>query len=114
MGVVKKPWGTYEVLLDESNYKVKRIIVFPEQRFSLQYHNHREEHWSIVGGYGTIILGNINAKAARGSRWIIPQGVIHRATAGNEKFIFIETQIGNCWEEDIVRLEDDYNRILPK
>ena len=42
------------------------------------------------------------------------QGVILRATAGSEELIFIEIQIGNCWEEDIVRLEDDYNRIAPK
>ena len=45
---VKKPWGAYEVLLDEPNYKVKRIVVHPYERFSLQYHKHREEHWVIV------------------------------------------------------------------
>ena len=49
-----KPWGSYEVLLDEPNYKVKRIVVDAYQRFSLQYHKHREEHWVIVGGSGTV------------------------------------------------------------
>ena len=52
--IVKKPWGTYEVLLDEPNYKVKRIIVYPYERFSLQYHKHREEHWVIVEGDGIV------------------------------------------------------------
>ena len=111
---VKKPWGYYEVLIDEDSYKVKRISVSPHKRFSLQYHNYREEHWSVVGGHGIIVVGDKIATAGEGSRWIIPQGVIHRATAGSEELIFIEIQIGNCWEEDIVRLEDDYNRIAPK
>ena len=48
--IVEKPWGTYEILLDvpERGYKVKRIVVYPYQRFSLQYHKKRTEHWSIV------------------------------------------------------------------
>ena len=85
--IVKKPWGTYEVLLDEPNYKVKRIVVHPYERFSLQYHKHREEHWVIL-----------------------PKE-LHRATAGSNGLVFIETQTGDCREEDIVRLEDDYGRL---
>ena len=53
--IVKKPWGTYEVLLDEPNYKVKRIVVNPYERFSLQYHKHREEHWVVVEGDGIAV-----------------------------------------------------------
>ena len=86
--IVKKPWGTYEVLLDEPTYKVKRIVVHPYERFSLQYHKHREEHWVILPTYK------------------------HRATAGPNGLIFIETQTGDCREEDIVRLEDDYGRLV--
>ena len=52
--IVKKPWGTYEVLLDEPTYKVKRIVVHPYERFSLQYHKHREEHWVVVEGDGIV------------------------------------------------------------
>ena len=52
--IENKPWGSYEVLLDEPNYKVKRIVVDAYQRFSLQYHKHREEHWVIVDGSGTV------------------------------------------------------------
>ena len=47
--LVHRPWGTYETLLDDDNYKVKRIIILPQQQISLQFHNDREEHWT---GYG--------------------------------------------------------------
>ena len=85
-----RPWGSYEVLLDEPNYKVKRIVLNPYERFSLQYHKGREEHWVIL-----------------------PKE-IHRATAGPNGLVFIETQTGICKEDDIIRLEDDYGRIDTK
>ena len=106
----ESPWGTFEVLLDEPNYKVKRIVVFPRQRFSLQYHNHREEHWTVVSGNGKILIRNKIKEAGVGSLWVIPKRAFHRATASDEELIFIETQLGDCYEEDIVRLEDDYGR----
>ena len=59
--MIRRPWGTYEVLLDEPECKVKRIFVYPKQRFSLQYHNYREEHWTIVDGIGTITQGDISS-----------------------------------------------------
>ena len=73
--IVEKPWGTYEILLDvpERGYKVKRIVVYPYQQFSLQYHKRRTEHWSIVSGTGTITLNgthNINVSSLTG-KWEI-------------------------------------------
>ena len=67
--IVEKPWGTYEVLLDvpERGYKVKRIVVYPYQRFSLQYHKKRTEHWSIVSGTGTITLNGKEYDVSVGS-----------------------------------------------
>ena len=106
-----RPWGTYEVLLDEPDYKVKRIIVNPNQQFSLQYHNHREEHWAVVGGSGNILVGEMLEESFIGSFWVIPRKTLHRATAGPVGLTFIETQVGDCYEEDIVRLEDDYGRL---
>ena len=60
--IIEKPWGTYEILIDvpERGYKVKRIVVYPYQQFSLQYHKKRTEHWSIVSGTGTITLNGRN------------------------------------------------------
>ena len=56
--LVHRPWGTYETLLDDDNYKVKRIIILPQQQISLQFHNDREEHWTIVSGTGTVRVGD--------------------------------------------------------
>ncbi len=109
--IVKKPWGTYEVLLDEPNYKVKRIVVHPYERFSLQYHNHREEHWVIVDGDGVVQVNEKEYPAFVRSHWVILPTEKHRATAGSNGLVFIETQTGDCYEEDIVRLEDDYGRL---
>ena len=108
---VKKPWGSYEVLLDEPNYKVKRIVVHPYERFSLQYHNHREEHWVIVDGDGIVQVNKKEYPAILRSHWVILPKQNHRATAGPNGLIFIETQTGRCEEEDIIRLEDDYGRL---
>ena len=109
--IVKKPWGTYEVLLDAPTYKVKRIVVNPYERFSLQYHNHRDEHWAIVEGCGQIHINNKDHTGCVGSHWVIKRKQVHRATAGADGLIFIETQTGDCYEEDIIRLEDDYGRV---
>ena len=108
--VIEKPWGTYEVLLDEPTYKVKRLTVNPYQQFSLQYHNHREEHWAVVAGSGTILVGDMLEESFIGSFWVIPKKTLHRATAGPDGLVFIETLVGDCYEEDIVRIEDDYGR----
>ena len=107
----KRPWGYYEVLLDDENCKVKRIVVNPGAQLSLQYHNHREEHWAVVAGSGTILVGDMLEESFIGSFWVIPRKTLDRATAGPVGLTFIETQVGDCYEEDIVRLEDDYGRL---
>ena len=109
--LVHRPWGTYETLLDDDNYKVKRIIILPQQQISLQYHNDREEHWTIVSGTGTVRVGDDTFKASLGSRFFINKKQIHRATADKDShLVFVEVQLGDCNENDIVRLEDQYGR----
>ena len=108
---MKKPWGMYEVLLNEPEYKVKRITLNPNQQFSLQYHNHRWEEWGIVQGSGVVYTSGYAKPCRVGDRFNIPPKNIHRATAGDDGLVFIEVQRGKCEEEDIVRLEDDYGRI---
>ena len=112
--IVHKPWGWYITLDEGIDYKVKRITINPHHRFSLQYHRYREEHWSVVKGYGSILVGETKGEGAPGSHWIIPATAVHRATAGDDEFVFIETQMGHCEEDDIYRLEDDYDRESPK
>lgn len=110
----ERPWGRFFVLHDEPNYKIKRIEVNPGGRLSYQYHNKRSEAWTIIKGKGTITLeGEIN-EFSEGDTIIIPQGFKHRIeNKGLEKVVFIEVQTGTYFgEDDIVRIEDDYNRVL--
>ena len=111
MAIEYRPWGTYEVLLDEPDYKVKKIYVRPSKRFSLQYHNHREEHWTIVDGIGQITQGDLTSTIRTGEYAYIPKGAIHRLEGGDRGITFIEVQRGTYFgEDDIERIEDVYKR----
>ena len=109
--IENRPWGTYEVLLDKPDHKVKEIYVKPNHRFSLQYHEYREEHWVIVEGIGTITQGEIESIIRPGEYAYIPKGSIHRLHGGDNGITFIEVQRGICEEDDIIRIEDDYGRL---
>ena len=108
----ERPWGRFFVLHDEPTYKIKRIEVDHGGRLSYQYHHKRSEVWTIVQGTGVITLDDENKKYTKGQTIIIPQGVKHRIeNKGSEKVVFIEVQTGSYFgEDDIVRIEDDYNR----
>ena len=109
----KRPWGEYFVLEDASTHKVKRIKVEPKGRLSYQYHRKRSEVWTIVSGTGRITLDD-NIQDYEAEEVIqIPQGMKHRIEnpSNTENCIFIEVQLGSYFgEDDIVRIEDDYNR----
>lgn len=107
-----RPWGTYEVLLDAENVKVKRIIVNPNQRLSYQYHHKRQEQWTVVDGELTIVLDDYKHTRMPGESIHIPLGAHHRAWNQTDKPVtFIEVQTGTYFgEDDIVRIEDDYLR----
>lgn len=110
--IEERPWGTYEVLLDSDDVKVKRIIVNPKQRLSYQYHHKRREQWTVVEGILTIVLDGEEIEKNVGESIHIPLGSHHRAWNKTDKPItFIEVQTGTYFgEDDIVRLEDDYTR----
>jgi mannose-6-phosphate isomerase-like protein (cupin superfamily) len=107
----ERPWGNYEILLEEENYVVKRIEVNSYQKFSLQYHDERDEYWTIVGGFGKIVVDGSEYNTDSKTSFYIPKKSIHRSSAGQDGLTLIEVQIGNCSEEDIVRLQDDYGRV---
>jgi len=100
-------------LHDESTYKLKRIEVDPGERLSYQYHHKRSEAWTIVEGMGRITLDGDVKDYKKGETILIPQGVKHRIeNKGDKKLVFIEVQTGSYFgEDDIIRIEDDYNRV---
>lgn len=107
-----RPWGEYWVLEDSDTHKVKRILVNPGGRLSLQYHQHRSEVWTIIVGKGTVTINDDVKEYKVGEVAQIPQGAKHRIENNtSEPVIFIEVQYGSYFgEDDIVRIEDDYSR----
>ena len=108
----ERPWGEYEILLDDDKVKVKRIRVKPNKRLSYQYHNKRREQWIVVKGNLTIVLDDEKVFRGPGESIHIPLGAKHRAwNETDEDIVFIEVQTGEYFgEDDIVRIEDDYDR----
>ena len=109
-----RPWGRWEEYLNEPGYRVKRIVVNPGKRLSLQKHHSRSEHWVIVNGSGKLTLDDTVREVAAGDAIYIEKGQVHRVENDGEEFmVIIETQLGICVEDDIVRLEDDFGRVSP-
>ena len=106
------PWGTWEVLLDTSYCKVKRITVNSQQRLSYQKHFKREEQWTVVQGTATVTLNDNIHTIKTGSNIFIPKEAKHRVeNKEKDQLIFIEIQQGTYFgEDDIIRIEDDYDR----
>ncbi|PIO08467.1 mannose-6-phosphate isomerase [Candidatus Pacearchaeota archaeon CG10_big_fil_rev_8_21_14_0_10_34_12] len=102
----ERPWGNYKII-----EKTKIITVKPNSKLSLQYHNHRDEFWKVISGEGKVIINNEIFEAKKGDTFTIPKKVKHRVITENSEFVFLEIATGDVDEEDIVRLEDDYDRI---
>ena len=111
-GFEKRPWGGFEVLEEGRGYKVKRLVVNPGHRLSLQRHRYRAEHWVVVAGVPRVrVAGRTRRLRAKGTV-SIPRGAWHRIeNPGREPAILIEVQHGPyLGEDDIIRQEDDYGR----
>ncbi len=107
-----RPWGHFIVLSDETDHKVKRIVVLPGKRLSLQRHRRRSEHWHIVRGAGLVVRDGERIPCRTGDSIDIPRGAAHRIeNPGLTELAFIEVQRGEYFgEDDIERLEDDFGR----
>lgn len=108
-----RPWGYYIILADEEDHKVKRIVVKPRKRLSLQLHHKRSEHWYVISGKADVTLGECIVQLTKGEAVNIPTETAHRVrNPGTGDLAFIEIQTGTYFgEDDIVRLEDDFGRI---
>lgn len=107
-----RPWGYYQVLSDENDHKVKRIVVHPGKRLSLQRHQRRAEHWYLIEGEGVVTLDGREVKLKAGEAVDISKGAVHRMENRSVADVaFIEVQTGDYFgEDDIERLEDDFGR----
>ncbi|HEY8204990.1 MAG TPA: phosphomannose isomerase type II C-terminal cupin domain [Pyrinomonadaceae bacterium] len=108
----RRPWGTFTVLDEGTDYKVKRIEVLPGKRLSYQKHAQRAEHWIVVQGTAKVTLDDREIMVRAGESIDIGVGSAHRVeNPGEELLIFIEVQRGSyLGEDDIVRLQDDFGR----
>ena len=107
-----RPWGSYTILHKETNYLVKRIEVLPGESLSLQSHDHRSEHWTVVSGVAQVQIGETSQTLNANQFVEIPKGAKHRLANMNETtLILIEVQLGDKLDEaDITRYEDNYGR----
>ena len=110
---IYRPWGAYQVLSETKKFKVKRIIVKPKSKLSLQMHKHRSEHWVVVSGTATIINDdNKKYKLKINESTFIPKGKKHRLMNDTDSdLVIIEVQCGEyVGEDDILRFDDFYGR----
>ena len=107
-----RPWGEYHVLETLQSHRVKRVIVQPGCRLSLQYHHHRCEHWVVISGRALVILNSEEREVGPGGYVLVSTGTHHRVKCiSEEPLVFIEVWTGDyLGEDDIIRLQDDYAR----
>lgn len=109
---VSRPWGYYEVLAQGPIFKVKRLMIKPGARLSLQMHQHRAEHWVVVGGIAEVVNDDKVLRLAVNQSTYIPKKTLHRlSNPGSEPLYVIEVQSGDyLGEDDIQRFDDVYHR----
>lgn len=101
------------ILEEEKNeFKIKRILVHPGKQLSYQYHHHRSEHWVVVRGIASVIIDGIEKTVPAGESVFITAEQKHRLANRTDSIVeIIEVQLGSYLEEDdIIRLEDDFQR----
>jgi mannose-1-phosphate guanylyltransferase / mannose-6-phosphate isomerase len=109
---VHRPWGSYQSVDNGDRHQVKRIIVKPGSRLSLQKHHHRSEHWIVVRGTAKVTINEVVKTVHENESVYIPMGAVHRLeNPGKILLELIEVQTGSYFgEDDIIRIEDDYRR----
>jgi len=108
----KRPWGSYTVLSTGKGFKVKLVEVRPHKRLSLQSHQYRSEHWTVVQGLATVTLGNEQFDMPENESAYISKKQLHRLENKTNKILrIVEVQCGDkLLESDIKRFDDDYGR----
>jgi mannose-1-phosphate guanylyltransferase/mannose-6-phosphate isomerase len=107
-----RPWGSYTILEQGPRYKIKRVVVNPAEKLSLQTHAHRSEHWVVVKGTAKVSIGDQEIIIHENESAYVPKSTLHRLeNAGKIPAEIIEVQNGEYLEEDdIERFDDSYGR----
>jgi mannose-6-phosphate isomerase len=110
-----RPWGRFEKFHENKSCTVKLIYVNANSRLSLQYHKKRSEFWKVIKGTAMVEINEKRIVLAEGETITIPRQAKHRVLALESECIILEIAYGRFDENDIVRLEDDYQRVtMPK
>jgi len=112
----ERPWGNYQVLDEGDGYKVKRLVVHPGSRLSLQRHARRSEHWVVIRGTARVTRNDDVFDLEPGESADIPLGAIHRIeNPGPVPLVIVEVQNGDyLGEDDIERIADDFGRVADR
>ena len=111
MSIENRPWGYYQILNESDNHKTKYIYVESGKRLSYQKHEKRHEHWFIIFGNPYVTVNGVSKIMSPGHSIDIKAGDLHRIESQGKPVEFIEVQTGTYFgEDDIQRIEDDYNR----
>lgn len=105
-----RPWGRFEKFHENQLSTVKLIYIKANSRLSLQYHRQRREFWKVIKGTAQVELDGKIIEVNEEENIVIPKGAKHRVKALNNNCVILEISYGNFDENDIVRIEDDYER----
>ncbi len=106
-----KPWGSFVSFTNNEVSTVKLLYITKGEEFSLQYHLNRDEFWRVIKGSPKIIIGEKTIDSGEGEEFFVPAKTNHRVGAPIDDVVILEISKGVFDENDIVRLEDKYNRI---
>jgi mannose-6-phosphate isomerase len=106
-----RPWGRFDKFSENERCTVKLLYINSGSRLSLQYHKNRQEYWRIVKGNPVVQIQDKEIQSKEGEDIFIPMNARHRITAGESDCVVLELSVGEFDENDIVRIQDDYDRM---
>jgi mannose-6-phosphate isomerase-like protein (cupin superfamily) len=107
---IQRPWGSFTRFTQNEKSTVKILHVKKGEEFSLQYHIHREEFWHVLKGSPSVVIGEEIFHPKEGEEFTVKPGTLHRISAPDDDVFVLEISDGEFDENDIVRIEDKYNR----
>ena len=107
----KRPWGSFTRFTNNEPSTVKLLYITKGEEFSLQYHTHREEFWKIIKGSPEVVIGDKTEHPKEGDEFLVQPHTNHRISAPYDDIVVLEISKGQFDEDDIVRIEDKYNRV---